>query len=43
MATASLQRRDGRSCGEMGRGEEEWPMEGGGAALRPGGVGRGSG
>jgi hypothetical protein len=26
----------------MGRGEEEWPMEGG-AALRPGGVGRGSG
>jgi hypothetical protein len=39
--TTSLQRRDGRSGGEIGRGEEEWPMEG--AALRQGGVWRGLG
>jgi hypothetical protein len=32
VATASLQRRDGRSGGDMGRGKEEWPKEG--VALR---------
>jgi hypothetical protein len=40
-ATTSLQRWDEQSGGEMGRGEEEWLMER--AALRQGGVGRGSG
>jgi hypothetical protein len=35
-ATASLQRRDEQSGGEMGRGEEEWPMEGDGFKARQG-------